>query len=327
MKKVTFIGGSSYSGSTVLDLMLSNDTGAFSCGELYALFRPTLPHHINPRCGCGNQSCHIWSNIKKLGEKHVYQNLFNLYPNVEMLVDSSKSPIWLLDQIHNLSNHEIQIYNFLIWKSPEEYAFSCFKRNRLKYWAKSWINYYLRYFSTIDNWKTIPYRLLATDPISTLKFIGDITGQTYFNGKECFWEKQHHTLFGNASAKIHLHEEYSENYDKHVNHINEHQLNVKIPQSKASFRHRTIYYDNPDYNVLPKFVREEIYNNNSFKEIIHFLEKTDIRNSTVSKDIFLSAKSYSKNKPFPLWYNIDKIRSYYQQFVQHVNSKNTNNEL
>lgn len=53
-KTAIFIGGSSYSGSTLLDMMLASGEDGFSAGEVSALFYPYRPHHINPECvnGC-----------------------------------------------------------------------------------------------------------------------------------------------------------------------------------------------------------------------------------------------------------------------------------
>ena len=57
MKKVIFIGGTSYSGSTFFDMILANDPKGFSCGEVNALFNPYRPHHTDPLCGCGDINC------------------------------------------------------------------------------------------------------------------------------------------------------------------------------------------------------------------------------------------------------------------------------
>lgn len=56
-KKVIFIGGTSYSDSTFLDMILANDPSGFSCGEVLALFHPTRSYHIDPLCGCGDRDC------------------------------------------------------------------------------------------------------------------------------------------------------------------------------------------------------------------------------------------------------------------------------
>ena len=45
-KKVIFIGGSSYSGSTFLDMMLSSGDNGFTAGEVSALFLLILPYQF-----------------------------------------------------------------------------------------------------------------------------------------------------------------------------------------------------------------------------------------------------------------------------------------
>ena len=44
--QVIFITGTSYSASTLLDMILSNDKNGFSLGEVNAFFRPYRKHHI-----------------------------------------------------------------------------------------------------------------------------------------------------------------------------------------------------------------------------------------------------------------------------------------
>lgn len=65
--KVIFVCGSAHSGSTFLDLMLSNNKKGLSLGEVRSLFYPTNIHHINPICGCGSRNCHLWQVVKKRG--------------------------------------------------------------------------------------------------------------------------------------------------------------------------------------------------------------------------------------------------------------------
>ena len=51
-KKVVFIGGSSYSGSTFLDMILStNGDNGFFADEVSAFYL-YRSHHINPECRC-----------------------------------------------------------------------------------------------------------------------------------------------------------------------------------------------------------------------------------------------------------------------------------
>lgn len=53
MPTLISICGEGQSGSTMLDLMLGNGYDTFSCGEVYAWFRPWRTHHFRITCSCG----------------------------------------------------------------------------------------------------------------------------------------------------------------------------------------------------------------------------------------------------------------------------------
>ena len=104
--KIILIGGTAYSGSTVLDLMLSNAQNGFSCGEVNALFRPYRKHHFSQKCACGENDCDIWRNVLAGGECNLWNNLKAQNPKVSFFIDSSKDLVWLYDQNHKYIDHE-----------------------------------------------------------------------------------------------------------------------------------------------------------------------------------------------------------------------------
>jgi len=86
------VGGTSYSGSTLLDLMLSNAEDAFSCGEVYALFRPHKPHHFNPDCSCQQAACKVWPEARRQGEKILWSSIGDLFSQVRVLWIRASDP-------------------------------------------------------------------------------------------------------------------------------------------------------------------------------------------------------------------------------------------
>lgn len=202
-----FIGGTSYSGSTLLDMILSNDESAFSCGEVHALAHPFRPHHVNPECGCGDTGCSVWRD-PALASNRVHELLFEKIPAATVHVDSSKSIPWIVDQTKRLRRLGVYTTNVLIWKSPEQYRESRRKRGQERGWLRSWLNYHRLYFSSMDSWISVSHDELISKP-AILKELCRELGLTYFEGKERYWESPHHTLFGNSTAKIHLHSEES----------------------------------------------------------------------------------------------------------------------
>ncbi len=142
MRKVIFVGGTAYSGSTLFDLTLGNDVHGFSCREVSAYFRPFRPHHVAPVCGCGDPQCGLWREIKAGGEEQLYQTILDRLPNVEFIVDSSKDPLWIRSQVRNLARQRIETKHILIWKTPLEMAASWAKRGHSASWERAWVSYH-----------------------------------------------------------------------------------------------------------------------------------------------------------------------------------------
>ena len=94
-KTLINICGSERSGSTMLDLIIGNDPAAFSCGEIYALYRPWRKHHFTPVCGCGEE-CEYLSEFKQIREDQFHNLLFETF-GFSWVVDSSKDLNWVID--------------------------------------------------------------------------------------------------------------------------------------------------------------------------------------------------------------------------------------
>jgi hypothetical protein len=254
-KKVIFIGGSSYSGSTMLDMMLSNTKSGFSVGEVYAMFRPFRPHHFKPLCGCGDLGCKLWVKIKDKGENNLYQSIFEEFPEIDYIVDSSKDPLWINQQINNLSRQEISAYNILIWKDAISFCASMIKRNK-KNGINAWVNYHRLYLSLICEWIPISYSDLAQNSPVLLNKLCKKIGINYEEGMENYWNKQHHTLFGNDSAKVHL----SKSIDDYKIQDKKNPLLSSKEQKNNKDSHRSIYY-NVDNSMVSKEIQNEINSN------------------------------------------------------------------
>ena len=272
MKKIIYIGGTSYSGSTFFDMILANDQHGFSCGEVYKLFKPYDPSHVDPECGCGEKSCSIWNKALENGEKQLYHTIFNMFPEIYFITDSSKNPFWIDSQIKLLRENGIEFKNILIWKTPLEAALSFNKRNRLKNWEATWINYHRLYFTLVTGWKTVRYHDLTKDK-NVLKKVCEYLQIPYFEGKEKFWEKTNHTLFGNTSARIHLFSKDSKNFDR-AKKILTHSSQKE--ESRIKQNYHNIYYDKVDDAHLEKIVNKRMSKEKFFTDILEILNKNDI---------------------------------------------------
>lgn len=162
MSTVIFIGGTSHSGSTILDLLLSNHTDAMSLGEIHALMRPFRSHHFQKRQELISKD-RTWKIIIENGEKRLYENLKKYYPTIKYFIDSSKDPDWITLQRNIIkSNGSIEYKNILIFKTPFEFAYSLKKRG-LDYWKRSWKHYYRYYLSFIERYYIVSYKDICTD--------------------------------------------------------------------------------------------------------------------------------------------------------------------
>jgi len=205
-KKVIFVGGADFSGTTMLDLMLGSIEGGFSMGEVYAFFWPTHSRHLTPYCSCGNDSCMIWDKTSLKAHWELYRFFFRKYPHISYLVDSSKSVAWIARQSRFLRGQNIEVKHVLIWKHPEDYSRSCARRGRLKNWSNRWIQYHRAYLYTVSETYVIQLNDLLDNFDQEMPALCDSLGVKYQKSMFEYWNKEHHCLFGSATAKIRLHQ-------------------------------------------------------------------------------------------------------------------------
>ena len=208
-RRVIFIGSCSYSGSTVLDLVLSSAPGHLSMGDVGRVYLPRNEEHFKVECGCMEGGCEHWSGVVEDGPKGVHFRALSKFGE-HTLVDSTKDPSWIRKRTIELASDGVEVINILIWKSPSSIKKSFAKRNIENRWNKAWVNYHRLYFSSVINFYVIPYSSLSEDDESFKNRLG-IAGVDY---NFQFWEKEHHTLFGNSSAKRHFHDEGSSAYEE-----------------------------------------------------------------------------------------------------------------
>lgn len=270
-KKVIFIGGTSYSGSTFLDMIISNDEKGFSCGEVNALFYPYRKHHYNPECGCGDPDCSIWKGIQNIPPKTLFQELFKKLKHIDFIVDSSKMVPWQYKYVKLLRKQNIKTKHLLIWKTPYELAYSYNKRRQLKRWKGKWIQYHLKYIAFIHNFKAVKYADFVNNN-EVLEKICEYLEIDYFPDKINYWEKKHHILFGNDSAKI-----INNNSDSgQLSRVKEKILN-KTNQSILDIDNKAnrIYYDKIADSVVIKEVDKTI-SKKTIQKILNVLNQHDL---------------------------------------------------
>jgi len=203
MNKIKLINicGTARSGSTMVDLMLGNDPRAFSLGEVHAWFRPFRTHHFDIICSCGQNNC-PWEKLKTLKEDEFYQRSFEIL-DVDILVDSSKNLTWVIDNNIQARKDGFDVSNVLLYKEPVSFFYSYWKRGVPIYKALKgvFVKYYKRFFQRNLPFIALDYNKLVADPASILEKMCQLLGISYFEGKERFWKKGHHHLFGSRGTR------------------------------------------------------------------------------------------------------------------------------
>lgn len=160
-KKLIFVGGNVRSGSTLLNLYLGNKHNALALGEIYGLFQPLKREH-NQLITRLSEEDQRWSRIIEGGKKKVFSNILNEFPNVNVLIDSSKTPFWVEYQT-KINQDSFEIQHVLIYKPLEDLAMSFFKRGILDSLPKMYVNYHRKWFSLFPNSLVIPYKDFVLD--------------------------------------------------------------------------------------------------------------------------------------------------------------------
>lgn len=255
-KTIIFVGGTARSGSTLLELILANDSRAMALGEIHVLFCPTRKHHFEELEKLKNDP--VWSKIISDGKKLLYSNLIKHFPGTDIFIDSSKDPFWFRYHRKNSPN-DCLIKNVLIYKTPQEIAKSFIKRGKTYKWIQVYENYHKKYFSLIDDFVTISYKDLVQSD-ETLKTLCFRIGVYYFKEKKNYWQSNQTPFFGSSSVY------HPKTNDQDVGDKPRHDLT----------------YDKPDEDTL-RFVSNALKNNKTIALIHETLNKNSVMRNTPLK--------------------------------------------
>lgn len=197
MRQVIFVGGTSRSGSTLLNLMLANHPDGLGLGEIHASFHPIWKHHNRVRKSLAEKR-DIWHDIIEGGSDHLYLLIRKHFPEYGYMVDSSKQIFWIRTQNRNCGKTGFQTKNVLIFKSPHEIAQSFLKRGLD--WTGSYVRYHRKYASLVDEAYIVSYKGLVTDP-ETLKGVCDYCQIPYRDDMINYWEGKDNVFFGSQTPK------------------------------------------------------------------------------------------------------------------------------
>jgi hypothetical protein len=201
MPKLVTICGESYSGTTMLELMLGHSARAFSCGEVAYWYRPVTQSHRRLDCGCGADPCGAWEQLRDIPAQRFHAELCRRL-DVDLVTDSSKRLSWVVDVNRWAAVGRIDVVNLAIWKSPLAHLYSHWKRGKP---LSNAMRRYRRYYARLLSWgaplMTVSYDRLTASPAAELAAVCQRIGIDYFPGKESFWNAQLHPLYGNRRTQ------------------------------------------------------------------------------------------------------------------------------
>tara|TARA_R110002050_G_scaffold270114_2_gene413061 strand:+ start:12200 stop:13066 length:867 start_codon:yes stop_codon:yes gene_type:complete len=199
MEKVVInIGGCIRSGTTLLNLILGNQSNVLALGEIKAFFYPNRKQHLFDRKNL-IASDDRWQKIYDGGLENFYDNLFQYFKEYDVFIDSSKDPLWYSRM--EAANPEVSFKSVLIYKHPKDMVRSLQKRGVSNY-KKLVKNYYSDYFQIYQGTFFVIslYELLQDD--SVLKALCEYTGLEYREDRRCYWLNKNSVNFhGSDTAR------------------------------------------------------------------------------------------------------------------------------
>lgn len=206
--RVIAICGPNHSGTTMLGAILGSSKNWADnphLGEVHAYYRKQSRIYNSKKCIVCREGCEKWEGIN-VKHKRPYRNLSNVF-ETEVFVDSSKTIGWFRQH-----QEYLEVQYVFIWKDLVSLRQSlCDRQARLK-----WTNAQLeaRYSSQLRNlihqvgalaempggFVGLSLESLLADPSSMTRRLCDILDLEYFEGKEKFWNFEHHHVGGASSV-------------------------------------------------------------------------------------------------------------------------------
>jgi hypothetical protein len=201
MRTLINVCGASFSGTTMLDLMLGNAPDAASCGEVGAWFRPRRHDRIELSCPCGADPCPRWESFAGVPEDQFHRQAMDRW-GVHYLSDSTKRLSWVLDANRWAAEAGLRVVNLLIWKDPVTHAYSHWKRGTpIPEAQRRFVRYHERLLGLKIPFAAVHYDDFTRSPAAHLAEVCRVADVPYFAGKEEFWARRHHNLFGNEGTR------------------------------------------------------------------------------------------------------------------------------
>jgi len=192
MKTVVCIIGSTRSGSTMLDLIISSNPKCASLGEL-TLFEKR-------QCGFCDSDCHKWEEYKKMVRlPYYYDAAFNVFKK-PILVDSSKKWRGLKERVKLEPEYDYKVIH-LVRNGLDRLRF------RKKFWGKiepyvihGWTRTHNKCEKMRKKHNGVLVRYEDLGKINIIKNLCGYIGIDYEPSMRDFWQHEHHGILGSKTA-------------------------------------------------------------------------------------------------------------------------------
>lgn len=193
--RVIQVGGTVRSGTTITGLILANSSNAIALGEVMHLFKPYKQLHYKKIKELKQDK--IWARILENKAENLYRSIFEFYPEVDLIVDSSKDPFWFDEQVKWNSGMEMK--QLVTYKTMTGLKGSFEKRN-LNNWLKVYINYYRRFFTLFPDAPSIYIESLLRQNTS-LESLCKYLDVDFSADRLKYWERDQPNHFGSKTVK------------------------------------------------------------------------------------------------------------------------------
>jgi hypothetical protein len=267
----------------MMDVMLGNAPDAFSCGEVAAWYRPFRRHHRHIDCSCGADPCPIWERLSRVPAARFHAAAAR-ETDSRFVVDSSKELSWVVDAHRWASDTGMDCHTVVMWKDPVDLAHSQWKRGYdVMSWRPEFVAYYRRILDLPIPLVVVPLDGLLASPAQVLQRVCSGVAMPYFEGKERFWEKTHHFLFGSGG--------------------------VRKQVQRGATRIRRATDPEPDFEAEAARVRDRLKADREVQDILARLEASSI------SGVVRPENGAPVPRPYPLWYYRRRLAGAFRRFV------------
>jgi hypothetical protein len=273
--RVVAIVGTSYSGSTLANLILGSHPDIYAGGELSTL---VLQRNTDAAAcsSCGRECIHWTADARaSASEESIYQLSQQIFGK-NIIVDSSKSVRWTSNVLSKPGNALFEPVFVLMIKHPIRYLASCFvnietpkgpykslvdrisrsykKKSILDRWLDDLDRFYSEFFTSLPReiggapLHLLHYERLIENPSGALAPILASLGLRFVPSMERYSENEFHQIAGNAGAIFQLNRRW-------------------VPDNKemASFR-RSFYETGPRLKIDDKF--KHVFSTREMRELL-----------------------------------------------------------